>query len=84
MLSVEDVLETLKIDLLGIIPDDEYITISTNHGEPVVLSKTKPLAKYFINIAKRLVDPSLPVENPFNDGSLIEKLVNLVGIKRKA
>jgi len=83
MLSVEDILETLKIDLLGIIPDDEYITISTNHGEPVVLSKSKPLAKYFINIAKRLVDPSVSIENPFNDSNFIEKIVSLVGIRKK-
>ncbi len=83
MLSVEDILETLKIDLLGIIPDDEYITISTNHGEPVVLNKSKPLAKYFINIAKRLVDPSVSIENPFNDSNLIEKIASLVGIRKK-
>jgi len=83
MLSVEDILETLKIDLLGIIPDDEYITISTNHGEPVVLNKSRPLAKYFINVAKRLVDPSVSIENPFNDSNLIEKIVSLVGLRKK-
>ena len=83
MLSVEDILETLRVDLLGIIPEDEYITISTNQGEPVVLNKSRPLAKYFMNIAKRLVDPTVPLENPFYEGNIIEKIASLVGIKKK-
>jgi hypothetical protein len=49
----------------------------------VVLNKSKPLAKYFINIAKRLVDPSVSIENPFNDSNLIEKIASLVGIRKK-
>lgn len=82
MLSIEDILETLNIELLGIIPDDEYITISTNNGEPVVLNKTKPLYKYFNNIANRLVDPSIPIENPFNEGNIFQKFASLVGLKK--
>lgn len=36
MLSVEDMLEILAIELLGVVPDDEAIVISTNKGEPLV------------------------------------------------
>jgi septum site-determining protein MinD len=35
MLDVSDVLEILRIDLLGIIPEDEHIIVSTNKGTPV-------------------------------------------------
>lgn len=83
MLSIEDIIETLNIELLGIIPDDEYITISTNNGEPVVLNKTKPLFKYFNNIAQRIIDPSIPIENPLNEGNILQKFASLVGIKKK-
>ncbi|MBQ6841909.1 MAG: septum site-determining protein MinD, partial [Firmicutes bacterium] len=34
MMSVEDILEILAIDLLGIVPDDDEIVVSTNKGEP--------------------------------------------------
>ncbi|MEN3014964.1 MAG: septum site-determining protein MinD [bacterium] len=82
MLSIEDILETLNIELLGIIPDDEYITISTNNGEPLALNKTKPLYKYFHNIAQRIIEPNIPIENPFNQSNLLEKFVSLVGFKK--
>lgn len=82
MLSIEDILETLNIDLLGIVPDDEYITVSTNNGEPVVLNKNKPLYKYFNNIAQRIIDPSIPIENPFKESNIFQKFANLVGLKK--
>ncbi|MFN3478569.1 MAG: septum site-determining protein MinD [bacterium] len=82
MLSVEDIIETLNIEILGIIPDDEYITISTNNGEPVVLNKTKPLFKYFNNIAQRIIDPNIPTGNPLEEGNILLKFANLVGIRK--
>ena len=36
MMSIEDVHEILAIDLIGAVPDDEQIVISTNQGEPLV------------------------------------------------
>ena len=39
MMSVDDILEILAIKLLGVIPDDDNIVISTNRGEPTVLDQ---------------------------------------------
>ena len=36
MMSVDDVCDILAIPLLGAVPDDEHIVISTNQGEPLV------------------------------------------------
>ena len=36
MMSLEDVCEVLAIELLGAVPDDEAIVVSTNRGEPLV------------------------------------------------
>ena len=36
MMSVDDVMDILAIPLMGTIPDDEAIVISTNQGEPLV------------------------------------------------
>lgn len=55
MMSVEDVEEILAISLIGIIPDDEKVIMSTNRGEPLVLSETPSDAGIaFDNIARRL------------------------------
>ena len=55
MMSVEDVKEILAVPLIGIVPDDEQVIVSTNRGEPLVLAKELSIAgQSFDNIAKRL------------------------------
>ncbi len=55
MMSVEDVQEILAIPLIGVVPDDERVIVSTNKGEPLVLSEIPSLAgSAFDNIARRL------------------------------
>lgn len=55
MLSIEDLLEHLCIDLLGVVPEDKTVVISTNRGEPIVLNEKSPAALAFNNIARRLL-----------------------------
>uniref|UniRef100_B8HMM2 Septum site-determining protein MinD n=1 Tax=Cyanothece sp. (strain PCC 7425 / ATCC 29141) TaxID=395961 RepID=B8HMM2_CYAP4 len=55
MMSVQDVQEILSIPLLGIVPDDERVIVSTNRGEPLVLADQLSLPGIAINnIAQRL------------------------------
>jgi len=55
MMSVRDVQELLSIPLVGAIPEDETVIISTNRGEPLVLNKTLTLSGLaFENAARRL------------------------------
>ena len=55
MMSVQDVQELLAIPLIGVIPEDERVIVSTNRGEPLVLAEDPPLAGIaFDNIARRL------------------------------
>ncbi|MFP4134304.1 MAG: septum site-determining protein MinD [Halothece sp.] len=55
MMSVEDILEILAIPLIGIIPDDERIIVSSNRGEPLVLEEKLSIpGQAFNNIARRL------------------------------
>lgn len=61
MMSVKDVQEILAIPLLGVIPDDERVIVSTNRGEPLVLSPNISLAGIALNnIARRLEGESVP------------------------
>ncbi len=55
MMSVQDVQEILSVPLIGIVPDDEQVIVSTNKGEPLVIAETPSLAgTAFDNIARRL------------------------------
>jgi septum site-determining protein MinD len=56
MMSVRDVQEMLGIPLLGVIPEDAHVIISTNRGEPLVLKKKLTLSGIaFENAARRLI-----------------------------
>jgi septum site-determining protein MinD len=55
MMSVEDILEILAIPLIGIVPDDEQIIVSSNRGEPLVLEEKLSVSGQTLNnIARRL------------------------------
>ncbi|WP_017305146.1 septum site-determining protein MinD [Spirulina subsalsa] len=61
MMSVDDVLEILAIPLIGIIPDDEQIIVSSNKGEPILLEKANTLPGIaFQNIARRIDGERVP------------------------
>lgn len=59
MMSVKDVCEILSIDLIGAVPDDEQIVISTNQGEPLVGSNSLA-GRAYVNICHRLLGEEVP------------------------
>lgn len=60
MLSTEDVLDTLAVDLIGVVPDDESVVTSSNKGEPLTFSNSSRATKAFLNIAKRICGNEVP------------------------
>jgi septum site-determining protein MinD len=63
MLDIGDILEILSIKLLGVVPDDKSITVSTNRGEPIVLDEKAISGQAFRNIAKRITGEEVPLLN---------------------
>ena len=61
MLDVSDIIETLSVKLLGVVPDDRSITVSTNKGEPIVLDEKALSGQAFRNIAKRITGEEVPL-----------------------
>ena len=60
MLSTEDVLDILAVDLIGVVPDDESVVTSSNKGEPLTFSNSSRATKAFLNIAKRICGNEVP------------------------
>lgn len=63
MLNINDIIETLSVKLIGVVPDDRNITISTNKGEPIVLDDKAAAGQAFKNIARRIVGEDVPLMN---------------------
>lgn len=73
MMSVEDVVEILGANLIGAIPDDEHIVISTNQGISLI-EQDSLAAQAFANIADRVTGKEVPFLNLEEKKSLIRRL----------
>jgi septum site-determining protein MinD len=78
MLSTGDVVEILAIDLLGIIPEDKGIIISTNRGSPVALNGKAPSGQAFRNIAGRLLGQEIPFMPLKESSGVLNHLTRLI------
>ncbi len=79
MLSTEDVVEVLAIDLIGIVPEDKEIIIATNRGAPVALDGRAPSGQAFRNIAGRLLGQDIPFMPLKASGGVLDRLSRFFG-----
>lgn len=78
MLSTVDVIEVLAIDLIGIVPDDEEIIVSTNRGVPVSLENNSLSGMAFRNIARRLEGEDVPFMTLKDSSGFFKRLVKFM------
>jgi septum site-determining protein MinD len=81
MLSADDVLDLLAVELIGIVPEDENVIIGSNRGAPVASDPKSKAGQAFRNIAKRLKGETVPFLDLESTGSLWERIQRLAGRK---
>ena len=81
MMALEDVSEVLAIDVLGVVPDDEGIVVSTNKGEPCVADKKSFAGQAFREIVRRMLGENLPLMDLEPDKGFMAKMKNIFGGK---
>ena len=74
MMDVDDIVDLLSIDLIGVVPDDEYIITQTNKGEPVVIKDKSPSGKAYLEIARRILGENVDVTIPTKKEGLFSKM----------
>ena len=77
MMALEDVTDILAIDVLGIVPDDESIVVSTNRGEPCVADENSYAGQAFRNITRRILGDTVPLMDLNADIGIMSKLKKL-------
>ena len=60
MVSVDEVVDILSAELIGIIPEDTGIIVSTNKGEPIVNDEKSLAGKAYNNVARRIIGEDVP------------------------
>jgi septum site-determining protein MinD len=81
MLSAEDVLDLLGIQLIGIVPEDESVIIGSNRGAPVVTDAKSRAGQAFRNIAKRIQGEAVPFMDLEQQGGIWGAIQKLTGRK---
>lgn len=83
MLSHQDVVDVLSIDLVGLVEADDQIVVATNSGNHIVMQNNSKAGQAFIRIAKRLNgQPDLPVEVPGVSKSFWKKVGSKIGFRK--
>jgi len=78
MLTPEDVLELLAVKLIGVVPEDEQVVVSTNRGNPVVLENKSKAGQAFRNIAKRIMGTDVPFLDLDEKKDIFQKLSSIL------
>ncbi len=81
MMDIDDMIEILAIDLLGVVPEDELIVVSTNKGEPAVMDKASKAGQAFRNIALRITGENIPLMQLDSYTGIFGKFRKLFGVR---
>ncbi len=74
MMDIDDIIDILAISLIGVVPEDEIIVVSTNRGEPAVLDYTSRAGEAYRRIARRLEGEEVPLMALDYNGGLFDKV----------
>ena len=77
MMSMDDVMDILAVNVIGVVPDDESIVISTNQGEPLV-GMGSMAGQAYLNICRRLMGEQIPFLSLDTQPKLLSRLSSLL------
>ncbi len=78
MLSTADVVEILAIDLIGVVPEDVAVIVSTNRGTPVAMDGRSPSGQAYRNIAARLMGQDIPFMALKQSSGVLDRLSRFI------
>jgi septum site-determining protein MinD len=84
MMNIDDVIELLSIKLLGVIPEDPDIIISTNKGDPIVLTESQKAGQAYRNICRRIIGEDVPLMDLDPAVSWVDRIKGLFSNKSKS
>ncbi|MBO8158783.1 septum site-determining protein MinD [Thermosyntropha sp.] len=82
MMDIGDIIEILSIELLGVVPEDETIVISTNKGEPAVIENNSRAGAAYRRIARRIMGENVPIESLDDTGNLVDRFRKMLKLAR--
>ena len=84
MMSVADVNNILRLELLGVVPDEKEIIIATNRGTPVVDIEGSETGAAFRRIARRLLGENVEIPSFTERAGFFSRVMSSLGITRSS
>jgi len=81
MMDIDDIVDILAIDLIGVVPEDEKIIVSTNRGEPAVMDAVSQAGEAYRRISQRIRGEDVPLMNLDVPNGIFDRLKKLVGMR---
>ena len=81
MMEVNDVLEILAIDLLGVVPEDEEMVVYANRGEPAILNPKSKAGEALKNMSKRIDGEEVAISSLEEKQGFIKNLMKLMQLE---
>jgi len=73
-MDVDDVVQLLSIDLLGIVIDSDDVIKASNVGEPVALTPNNKASIAYRNIARRILGETVPLQSLEQQKGMFQKM----------
>lgn len=81
MLDVDEIVNVLSIDLLGIVIDDDAVIKASNSGEPVAMKPNSKASLAYRNIARRILGETVPLMNLNEERGMLAKVKRFFGMR---
>ncbi len=78
MLSADDVIDILAIELVGLVPEDETVLVASNRGTPIAMNGGSPAGQAFKDVARRIMGEHVPLTIPEESVSVFQRFVRRV------
>jgi septum site-determining protein MinD len=81
MLEIDEIVQILSIDLIGIVLDDDEVIKASNHGEPIAFQPNTKSSIAYRNIARRILGESVPLQSLEDETGMFKKVKKFFGIR---
>jgi septum site-determining protein MinD len=82
MMSVDDVNNILRLELVGVVPDEKDVIIATNRGTPVIDIDGSETGAAFKRIARRLLGETVEIPTFAQKPGIFSRVMSTLGISR--
>ncbi|HLR08328.1 MAG TPA: septum site-determining protein MinD [Bacillota bacterium] len=80
MMDIDEIVQVLSIDLLGIVIDDEAVIKAAHQGEPVAFHPHSKASIAYRNIARRILGETVPLQSLEEEKGMLQKVKKFFGI----